>query len=152
MTTTTSFGSSIHCKLVPLKVKRTFLLLFGHTDIWYAKYLSGYTHVCLFEYISEEFMICHEPILIGCQTMFRSALSVEDLSHLKEWKVVQITVTPTAKNRLIMPIFQTCATIVQYLAGISLGCMLVDSLYKKLTRSKREWLKKQGIVGVNVWE
>jgi len=140
------FGSFIRCK-----PKRKFLLIFGKTDGWWGKYLKGFTHVSLMEYINNDFALVFEPMLYGCNTMFRTTLKPCDIQVMKDYTIVEFTVKTTRANRLIMPIFQTCTTIVQYLAGISLGCVLANSLYKKLTCSNHKWLGSKGIYGVNVW-
>jgi hypothetical protein len=103
------------------------------------------------EYINQEFAIGFEPALSGCRTIFRTVLTRKDIELLQDWTVLELTVLATKKNRLIKPIFQTCATIVQYLAGISLGCILANGLYKKLTSSNHSWLESKGIYGVTLW-
>ncbi len=137
---------------IPFKVKKTYLFMFGKTDGWWAKYFKGFTHVCLIEYVSDEYVIGYEPLLIGCSTIWRTAPDKDEIKYWKDWTILEVTVYPTRKNRLIGPVFQTCATIVQYIAGISLGCVLANSLYKKLTTSSAEWLKEKGIQGVKLWE
>lgn len=104
------------------------------------------------EYVTDELIVGFEPLLIGCSTIFRDVPTKDEVQYWTDWTIVEVIVVPTRANRLIGPVFQTCATIVQYLAGISLGCILVNSLYKKLTGSKIEWLKQKGIQGVKVWQ
>jgi len=126
--------------------------MFGKTDLWYVKYIPGFNHVCLLEYMNDELVVGYEPLMIGCSTIFRDAPTSQEMEYWADWTIVEVSVVTTRANRLIGPIFQTCATIVQYLAGISLGCVLVNSLYKKLTSSKTEWLKDKGIQGVKIWQ
>jgi hypothetical protein len=140
------FGS-----FIPFKERRRFLFLFTKTDGWWGKYLKGYTHVCLMEYINQEFAIGFEPALAECRTIFRTVLTRKDIELLEDWTILELTVLATKENRLIKPLFQTCATIVQYLAGISLGCILVNSLYNKLTKSSHKWLESKGVYGVTTW-
>jgi hypothetical protein len=104
------------------------------------------------EYMNDELVVGYEPLLIGCSTIFRNAPTNQELQYWSDFTVVEVVVVTTRANRLIGPIFQTCATIVQYLAGISLGCVLVNSLYKKLTGSKDTWLRDKGIQGVKLWQ
>lgn len=131
---------------LPSKRRRRFLFVFSRTDCWWDKYLTGYTHVSLCEVI-EGFLVVHDPCLDGCRATFR----VMPLPH--EWdgyKVIEVTTSPTKANRLIRPIFQTCTTLVQYLAGIDLGAILVQTLYERLQDPAIQ--TKDGIREIRVWE
>ncbi len=144
-------NQELSTSFIPLKRKRRFIFLFSKTDGWWDKYFKGYTHVCLMEYINDEFAIGFEPMVSGCRTIFRTVLNRRDIELLKDWTVVELVVSTTRQNKLFKPVLQSCATIVQYLAGISLGCILANTLYNKLTSSNVEWLESKGIYGVSVW-
>ncbi len=130
---------------LPSKRRRRFLFVFSRTDRWWDKYLPGYTHVSLCEVV-EGFLIVHDPCLNGCRTTFR----VMPLPG--EWdayKVIEVVTCPTKANRLIKPIFQTCTTLVQYLAGIDLGAILVQTLYDRLLNPSTA--TKDGIREITIW-
>lgn len=133
---------------LPFKHTRTFLMCFGYTDGWWGTFLDGFTHVAIMEYIDDHFVIGIEPTLIGARTIFRTIPTPQDLPG---WTILKVTVSPTRKNRLIIPILQTCATIVQYHACISLGCIKVNTLYNKLSSKGEAWLKGKGIRSVERW-
>lgn len=134
---------------LPLKRTRTFLFIFGFTDGWWGKYLSGFTHVALMEFIEEEqFVIGIEPLLSGSRTIFRTSPIPQDFPG---WTVLKVCVQSTRKNRLIRPIFQTCATIVQYHAGLSLGCIKASTLYNRMLTRDKAWLRAKGIRSVEEW-
>lgn len=143
----TQYGS-----FVPFKIKRTFLFVFTHTDGFWGKWLKGYTHCILLEFVKDNKMIEFEPLLHGCSIGLRDNVTKDDVRDHKNFKFVEVSVTPTRKNRLIGIKRCTCATFIQYLAGINLGCITAQGLYNKLTRSDDEWLRKKGIIGVKVWE
>ncbi len=133
---------------LPFKKNKTFLFVFGFTDGWWGRYLSGYTHVSLIEYIDDEFCIGIEPMIHGSQLIFRTIPIPQDFPG---WKVLKVTVRATRRNRLIIPILQTCATIVQYHACISLGCVKAMSLYNRLMSKDIVWLESKGIRSVEEW-
>lgn len=131
---------------LPSKKQRRFLFVFGYTDGWWDSWLPGYTHVSLCEVV-DGFLIVMDPCLGGCRTMFRT------MPLPGEWdsyKVIEVVTQPTRGNRLIRPIFQTCTTIVQYLAGIDLGAILAQGLYQTLMHP--DTLSMDGIREIKLWE
>lgn len=70
---------------------------------------------------------------------------------LNNTKALCLTIRPIRQNLLIGPRLQTCATVVQYLAGFSVGAIRVQKLYDLLTKKSPEWLKSKGILEVKPW-
>ncbi len=132
-----------------LRSKRSFLFLFSQTDRWWSKYLKGYTHVVLIETTNQDYWVTFEPTFRGCTTTITDPIPLTLLT--KDHQLLEVLVHPTRKNRLLKPTFLTCVTIVQYLANISLGCILAQTLYEKLTCKDIDWLGRQGITGVKQW-
>lgn len=122
--------------------KRKFYFMFGYTDQWYGKHLSGFTHVALAEEKGSR-VIVFEPLMATCFTLIKPAPYHEMLQH---YEVLEVRVKCTRANRLIRPIFQTCATFVQYIAGISTGALLCQTLYERLLYRKYEGIE------VKKWE
>lgn len=110
--------------------------------------MKGYNHVCLVEYINDGFVYCYEPLFNGCSTLFRAAFTKEEL---KDFKVLEVTIYPTRQQILIKPLLQTCATVVQYLAGISMCCFSAQGLYDSLTKINKQILMEKGIQEVKEW-
>lgn len=108
--------------------------------------MPGYTHVSLCEVI-EEFLVVHDPCLGGCRTTFRTKPLTDEWDR---YMVIEVVTYPTHNNKLIKPIFQTCATIVQYLAGINMGATLAQGLYQTLTHP--DTLFMDGIREIKIWE
>ena len=147
MTKQTQYGS-----YVPFKIKRTFLFVFTKTDGFWGRWLKGYTHCILLEYLNDTTLIQFEPLLHGCSVGLIENFTKEIIEDHKDFKFVEVSVTPTQKNRLIGIKRCTCATFVQYIAGITLGCITAQGLYNKLTCSDAIWLRKKGILGVKIWD
>ena len=104
--------------------------------------------MALAECINDEYVIMYEPTTSGMRAIFR-AMPIK--SDLIDFKVLEVHIVPTRANRLFKIGFQTCATVVQYVANISMGCLLAQTLYERLcTKNKRH--KANGIVGVKEWE
>lgn len=104
-----------------------YYLAFGYTDKWYNRFLPGFTHVALIMPIDGGY-IGIEPALRRCHI----SCGV-DFNH-KEWaEVLKVEVISLKANRLIGVKFQTCATFVQYIIGISTGSYLCQTLYERLT-------------------
>ena len=138
--------SALYGCFLPSKRRRRFLFVFGYTDCWWNKYLPGFTHVALCEVV-EGFLIVHDPCMNGCRTTFRT------MPAPGEWNgytVVEVVTRPAKGNKLIKPIFQTCTTIVQYLAGIDLGAILTNTLYQRLVDPNTQ--TKDGIREIKLWE
>lgn len=132
---------------LPFKFRRRFLFIFGHSDLWVNKYLKGYTHVVLAEFI-DGFLTIIEPTLSSARVIFRT------MPRSREWLdygVLEVVVSykDVTKNNLIGFKWQTCATVVQYLAGINTGALLAQTLYKRLLTRKypgvevRKWEQSQ---------
>lgn len=149
MITPPQYGSCL-----PYKSKRIYYFVFGYTNGWWGRYLKGYTHVALLHEIREgdnAFVIGLEPMVDGCRTLVMPVPT--DLWPGKRWEILVVVVANAPrKNRLIRPVIQTCATIVQYIAGVSLGVITAHGLYSKLTNGNRNWLQSKGIVEVAKWE
>lgn len=126
-------------------------LIFCRTASFWNRYIPGFNHVILVKKAHDyhhAFLWVEPLIWIANICLFHSE---KDIPVKKGDVVVQLNIDYTFENRLLRPILQTCATLVQYLVGISLGCMFVQSLYNKLTTSSKEYLLKKGIKGVKVW-
>lgn len=128
------------------------IFLFGQTNRWWKKILPGYTHVALILYDD----IGHNTLFIEPE-LSRAYLEIQrnpppdKLINVFD-AALEVTITPTFCNRLIRPVFQSCTTIIQYLAGISLGCITAQGLYKCLTTRDGQWLRDKGILEVRKWE
>ena len=104
-----------------------YYLAFGYTDQWFDRFLKGYTHVALIMSVQGGH-IGMEPMLRRCH------ISCGLEFDLSEWdEVLKVEVVSTRVNRLIGLRFQTCATFVQYIMGISTGSYLCQTLYERLT-------------------
>lgn len=121
---------------------RAFILLFCRTEAGLSKYLSGFNHVTLFEYMDGEYVaidFTHTSSDIRIFHRFPRPI-------LKNRTAVAIFVDRKGQSRLISPkILQTCTTLAQYLIGIQLYAILADTLYRQLTRKSERWLRKKGI-------
>ena len=112
-----------------------YYLAFGYSDKWYNRWLKGYTHVALILHVDGGY-VGLEPLLKRC------AISCGMDIRLDEWdEILKIKVTPTKANRLIGLRFQTCATFVQYVMGISTGAILCQTLYDRLTTREYQGVK-----------
>lgn len=142
-TSPTSSGSCISFKA---------LFLFSQTKGWWGKYLPGFTHVALFisPYETLDEGMLFNPKLPYPRIDFYLENPLESLVSFDT--VIEASISPTYRNRLIRPIFQTCTTIIQYICGISLGCTTAQGLYKCLVTKDGQWLAKKGISEVKVWE
>lgn len=135
---------------LPLVKRRKFLLLFSRNTDKRIAWLSGYNHLAIVEYTSSDLMVIMEPHFWGCS--IRTCPTAMFPKLPKEIKIIEITVTNTRTNKLIRPLLQTCATLVQYIAGIDLGIFLVQTLYDYLTQTDPLFLKAKGIHKLKVWE
>lgn len=134
---------------LPFRFKRRYLVVFMQSNFWLFRLLWGYTHVCLVELYNDNIAVCYEPNLYGMNTIVREWPTLPELKGLT---VFEVTVLPRSKNRLVRPIFQTCATIVQYLMNISLNCCLANSFYRKLHKMDMVYLNRNGISRIKRWE
>lgn len=123
--------------------KRVFYFLFGYSDQWYDKFLPGFTHVSLVE-VKGSKLIVYEPLRATCFTLIKS---IDDLSAMaSNYTSLRVSVRCSKAQRLIGFKFNTCATFVQYIAGISTGAILVQTLYERLLNRQIQGL------GVTKWE
>lgn len=132
---------------LPYRFERRILLVFSYTDGWWASILPGYTHVAMATILDDDFIVAMEPTLVGGNVLFRTLPGREEWSG---FRVLELVVRPTRKNRLIRPIIQTCATMVQYWSGFWLGAYTVQGLYRELMGC-RKGLRHQGIMEVREW-
>lgn len=129
--------------------KRKVLLFFQRNDdAWYFKFLSGYTHVAI-GYVQDDIVAITEPIFTG--TLSYITLVPEDRGMWGHLDILELDIVQTCDSKLVRPVFQTCATICQYLAGIRLGAILPQTLYSRLTQKSEAWLVAHGITGVKKW-
>lgn len=134
---------------LPLVRRRRFLLLFARSNDKRIKWLSGFNHLAIAEYIGNDLMVIIEPHFWGCS--IRSC-PVSMFPKLPNVVIIEFCVHVTKTNKLIRPLLQTCATLVQYIAGIDLGIFLVQTLYDYLTQTDPFLLKAKGIHKLKVWE
>lgn len=109
-----------------------YYLAFGYSDRWYDKWLRGYTHVALIAKY-ETLYIAMQPVHKCCYLMIGASVKFENWPAM-----LKVRVTPTKANRLIGLRFQTCATFVQYIMGISTGALLCQTLYERLLNREYE--------------
>jgi hypothetical protein len=134
---------------------RRCYFVFDHDDSWYCDLLSGYTHVSYaqpIDHFGKPCVIMTEPYNFAAETQI---VAESDFLHQLAGAgkmIVEVKYLVTRKNRLIRPVLQTCSTLTQYLAGITLGAITAQGLYNKLTKSKDSWLRDRGIREVVIWE
>ena len=127
---------------------REFLIGFGKSEGFWAQTLKGFSHTFIGE------IVCGGQALIIFEPLFKEAcleVMMRPFAFDEELTILKIKVKSKQKNRLIKPTFQTCSTLIQYVAGINLGCITPQGLYEALTLSDTEWLKSKGILEVSVW-
>lgn len=127
---------------------REFLFFFGKSSGFWRKKLKKFSHVMLAEFISESIMIKFEPLF--------NQGSLEILSfpfeNRENFTIVYVKTQPNKMNRLVKPTFQTCSTLIQYMAGINLSAITPQGLYEALTSSDIKWLRSRGVMEVSKWE
>ena len=134
---TRRYGLSFRCE------ENKYYFLFSRLDnAWYLRMQPGFTHVSLIRVHGKRWMI-FEPLLRCC---FLNICKANEYHRFKNYVVLEVKVKVTKRNRLIRPIFQTCATFVQYIAGISTGAILCQTLYDRLLNCKLEGVE------VKKWE
>lgn len=122
---------------------KTYYLIFGYSDKWYTRFLRGYTHLSVVYKIPGGYVYLN-PLLSSCKIEAAASFGIHE-----DMEVLQVKVNVLKANRLIKPIFQTCATFVQYVIGISTGAFLCQSLYNRLTTriyrgvEVKKWVLKQ---------
>lgn len=135
---------------LPLEPKKTYILLFTRVEEPASvKAMSGYNHMALGWMVNEDAVFVIEPTLRGASI---DLVFTREIANTKGFVALIVDVESTNEQRLFREHFQTCATMVQYLAGFDLGATLVQTLYEKLTTSSEEFLKEHGILGVETWE
>jgi len=133
---------------LPLKRHQRVYFLFTRIETkWYLKIQTGFNHMAIAWPISPEHIYLLEPTFTGSLTCLKN---LEDLNH-KDITVLSLDLVHNPESKLVRLSFQTCATICQYLAGIDLGCKLVQSLYEKLTTESSTYLRSCGIKRVTSW-
>lgn len=145
----TQFGRYIPSKNAP----RTVFFIFSDpipTD-WWQDYLHGFTHVSFMEQISDNYALIFEPMAYRGEMALVPMPKPEDFV---DFEVLKLRISPKNKCQIPLAVFQTCATMVQYLAGITLpNCFLVQRLYETLTdEHQREKLVQEGILEVLRWK
>ena len=123
---------------------RKFLFIFDNSDESWISKLGGYSHVSIAEYINGE-LVCFDP-LIGHAFIYPVMPAL-----LLTKTVLEVKVKYKHKNRLIRFGIQSCSTIVQYMAGISLGALTAEGLYRALTERDTAYLESKGIIEVKPW-
>ncbi len=135
---------------LPLKARRKVLFLFARiTEPWYAKVLQGFNHMAIAEVIDEGLLFIIEPTTTGALSRLHLMPKIGDWDHIT---VLELDLRTTKTSKLVRPTFQTCATLCQYLAGINLGCHLVQSLYERLTMNNITELNALGVLRVKQWQ
>lgn len=136
---------------LPYHLGQTIYLIFMRVDKpWYLKWLKGFNHVAIAWPTAEELVFIVEPVLNG--TLADSRRNLDWLARRSGVVVVEVETGLWAENKLFKFTFQTCASLVQYLAGINLKVWLAQSLYDKLINLSVSQRTKYGIQKVTVWE
>lgn len=136
---------------LPLVKRRKILLLFSRVPDKRIAWLSGYNHIAIADITHDEAAVVIEPHFFGCSVRAIDVALITQPEFVGI-KIIEMTVVNTKTNKLIRPLLQTCATLVQYIAGIDLGIFLVQTLYDYLTQTDPLLLKAKGIHKVKVWE
>lgn len=134
---------------LPLVKKRRFLLLFARNKDRRVAWLSGYNHISIVELLRDDYCVVIEPHFFGASVYVTKSF---ELKELRGVTALELEVHNTRTNKLIRPLLQTCATLVQYIAGIDLGIFLVQTLYNYLTQTDPIMLQAKGIHKVKIWE
>ncbi len=122
---------------------RTFILAFSHSDGFWAKYLTGFTHVTLLEEFKDHYTV----IEFGrrwCPTYV-----ISELPNLlcKNYTCLRIKVRINRGEHLFKFLhLQTCTSLVQTICGFNIGAVFANTLYNRLSFKSSEWLAKKGIV------
>jgi hypothetical protein len=126
---------------------RYFLFFFGKSQGFWGRKLKGFSQAFIAEFVTETDMIKFEPLYAeGSLEIIKFPFEYD-----KDLTIIYVTTCPTDKNKLVKPTFQTCSTLIQYMAGIDLGCITPQGLYEALTESDAEWLKSRGVMEVSKW-
>lgn len=128
---------------------KQFLLFFDQTDRSWIKRLHGFTHISIGYFIHEDTLIYFDPLISKAQMDVIELPSVDEMTGIIALKIV---VESKRKDRLVGLKLQSCTTLIQYIAGISLGALTPDGLYDVLTSSDKDYLLSQGILEVEPWQ
>ena len=135
---------------LPLKPRQKILLLFIRAQKpWYIKLFKGFNHVAIGWIVQNNWVFILEPQVSGAVVKFKDMPKTHEWDH---FTVIELDLVNDMKRKLFKPTFTTCATIVQYLAGISLGARLAQTLYDQLTKRDKRYLLAHGIRRVTLWE
>ncbi len=137
---------------LPWVRKKTYLMLFTRMESPELKGLEGFNHMAIGWVHTDEVMQIIEPALQGASIDFVYVKDVLRAQQEQNIEILEVDVRVTLKQRLFKERFQTCATVVQYLAGIDLDATLVQTLYERLTTKDEIYLKRHGIRRVVKWE
>ena len=127
---------------LPYRESKYYFLFCRIEGSWYLRWQKGFNHVSLVRKHGKHWII-FEPILGFC---FLNVCNVNEFDRFVTYDVLEVNIRVTNRNRLIRPIFQTCVTFVQYIAGISTGAILCQTLYDRLINCQLEGVK------VKKWE
>ena len=127
---------------------KEYLFFFGHSEGFWANTLAGFSH-CYLGQPSYPFTawVIFEPLFQEGSLY----LMPEPFELPVNTIALRVRIKSRYKNRLIKPTFQTCSTLVQYMAGIDLGTITPQGLYEALTLSDDKWLKRRGVLEVSEW-
>ena len=136
---------------LPLSQKPKVLILFTRiARPACLKEIKGFNHCAIAFFVDEtcDHVFIVEPALQGANVALKK-LPLE--IHDEHTKILEIDLEFTFTQKLFRDGFQTCATLVQYLAGIDLKAVLAQTLYDRLTNRSEKYLKRHGIVEVTEW-
>lgn len=137
---------------LPWVRNKTYLMLFIRLESPELKGLEGFNHAALGWEHTDEVMQIIEPALQGANIDFVYVKDVLKAQKERNIEILEVDVKATLKQKLFKERFQTCATLIQYLAGIDLDATLVQTLYERLTTKDELYLKRHGIRRVVKWE
>jgi hypothetical protein len=143
------------CGWCSLLAKHKFKLVFSRIEeVWWHSYISGFNH-CYIAIQCGFGFVTFNPLVNRLSTSMGFVQDFRHLDHLfLEFSndILEITVRPTKKNKLIGIKPQSCATLIQYICGFDVGAIRVQRLYDILTTKDTKWLSKKGILEVKKWE
>jgi hypothetical protein len=130
-------------------MRRKFLFIFMRIeDKWYTRLQTGFNHLALAERLGDDSYVLIEPLHSGANI---AHVGQEAIDKLKPYTVIEADIVRRKCSRLVRPVFQTCTTVCQYLAGINCKVWLVQSLYNKLALSDDVYLRKLGVKEIKLW-
>lgn len=134
---------------------KQYIFCFLRTINFWSKHFKGFNHCALLipkhggqAHQYGDFML-FEPMLSNAHIHY---LSYDDLISYSNYTKLLVTVKNKPKNRLTKLGFQSCSTLIQYAAGISLGAYTPQGLYECLTEYPKDWLEDKGVIEVSKWE